>query len=68
MENILTVAGSIQLLLSLFSADRMAAAPGLIFGILVFAILVSAVRQILKEMAVPAKKRGAPVRKLARIV
>ena len=67
MENILTFAGCIQLAFALWGADRIATAPRLVLGLVIFAVLVGAVRRILKEMAA-APKRGTPVRRITRIV
>ena len=64
MENVLTFAACSQLLLSIWVMDWMATAPGIILGVIVFALLVRAVRQVLEERkreAQPASKvRKAP--------
>jgi hypothetical protein len=62
MENILTVAGCSQLLLSLLAMDWTASLPGLTFGIVVFAILVTRVREVLNTLAVPAPKAATRAR------
>jgi hypothetical protein len=66
MEHILTAAGCSQLLLCLWSTDRIATAPALVIGILVFAALIGRVRAVLKERAPPPKRRVAP-RKIVRM-
>lgn len=64
MENILTFAGCIQLLVALWDFDKFARMPRLFLGLIVFALLVYAVRQVLKERN-PAPKRRTPVRRIA---
>ncbi len=68
MENILTFAGCSQLLLSLWDFEKFARMPSLFLGLIVFAILVHAVRQVLKDQN-PAPKRRAPAKRgLARVI
>lgn len=62
MENILTFAGCSQLMLSLLAMDSTASAPGLTFGVVVFAVLVTRVRELLKEDAAPVLKSAPRVR------
>lgn len=68
MENILTIAGLSQVMLSLFAHDRFATAPALVLGIMVFGGLVLTVRQVLKEDAPVAPRRPGVPRKLARVL
>ena len=68
MENILTIAGISQVMLSLFAHDRYATAPTLVLGIMVFGGLVLTVREILKEEPPVTTRRPAAPRRLTRIV
>jgi hypothetical protein len=62
MENILTIAGCSQLMLSLWAMDALAAPPAIALGIILFIVLVGAVRQVLRDRKAAAQARRSPVR------